>query len=184
MRNSCFRYAILVLLFMCECICFVFHQITHGFKDAADIREPAIPLAARSVSQGDCPAQSAWLVTIKSKELEFLFSCFFFSPYNFQLREESDYPSALFSLYSKSIILEAFLTPLKHFELWPLTQIPTSVRAVFPGEHCIPNRFNPFHWVNRAKSEKGTDTWFLYLLCQYWSHHTSMCFQLKPIHRS
>lgn len=117
MRNSCFRYAILVLLFMCECICFVFHQITHGFKDAADIREPAIPLAARSVSQGDCPAQSAWLVTIKSKELEFLFSCFFFSPYNFQLREESDYPSALFSLYSKSIILEAFLTPLKHFEL-------------------------------------------------------------------
>lgn len=67
---------ILALLFMCGCICFMFYLITFGFNDAADNREAAIALAARWVSQGDCPA---WLVTIKSKEAKkWNFSSLFF----------------------------------------------------------------------------------------------------------
>lgn len=115
----------------------MFHQITHGFKDAADMREPAIALAARSVKE-IIQHNQPFSVTIESKELERLFSVkFFFSWYTFQLQEESDYPFGLFSLFSNSIILEAFLTPLKHFELWPLTPIPPSFRVGIPrGGSC------------------------------------------------
>lgn len=66
-------FSILALLFMCACICFMFHQITHGFKDAADMREPAIALAARSVKE-IIQHNQPFSVTMESKELERLFS--------------------------------------------------------------------------------------------------------------
>lgn len=101
------------------------------------MREPAIALADRSVSQGDYPAQSAFFCDNKKQRVGIFF---FFSWYIFQLREESDYPFGLFSLFSKSIILEAFLTLLKHFELWPLTPIPTSFQAGIPGGGSWPKQ--------------------------------------------
>lgn len=105
------------------------------------MREPAIALAARSVSQRDYPAQSALFYDNKKQRVGISLLCeVFFSWYTFQLWEESDYPFGLFFLFSKSIILEAFLTPLKHFELWPLTPIPTSFRVGIPGGGSSPKQ--------------------------------------------
>lgn len=91
-----------------------------------------------SLSQGDYPAQSAFFRDNRKQRVGTSLLCeVFFSWYTFQLREESDYPFGLFSLFSNSIILEAFLTPLKHFELWPLTPIPPSFRVGIPrGGSC------------------------------------------------
>lgn len=75
MQNIFGGYGILALLFMCACICFMFQQITNGFKDAADMREPAIALAARSVSQRDYPAQSALFYDNKKQRVGISLLC-------------------------------------------------------------------------------------------------------------
>lgn len=141
------------------------------------MRESAIALAAHSVSQGDYPAQSALFCDNKKKRVGISLFCevFFSSWYTFQLREESDYPLVCFPYSQSQSSSKPFslLLSTLNCDLW--LQYPHRSGLVFLGDGPVPNRFNPFRWANKAKTEKGTDAWFLRLGCEYSSRRTSAC---------
>lgn len=145
------------------------------------MREPAIALAARSVSRGDYPAQSASFCDNKKQTVGISLLCevFFFHDIPSSSERNQITPLGCF-LYSQSQSSSkpfSLLLSTLNCDLW--LQYPHCSGLVFPGEGPVPNKFNPFHWANKVKSKKGTDAWFIHLLCEYWAHRTSACFWLS-----
>lgn len=146
------------------------------------MREPAIALAAPSVSQGDYPAQSALFCDNKKHRVGISPLCevfFFFHDIPSSSKRNQITPLVCFPYSQSQSSSKPFslLLSTLNCDLW--LRYPHRSGLVFPGEGPVLYRFNPFHEANKAKKEKGSDTWFFHLLCEYSSHRKSSCFCFK-----
>lgn len=145
--------------------------------------ESAIALAARSVSQGDYPAQSAFFYDNKKKRLGISFLCevFFFHDIPSSSERTQINPFGLFSFYSQSQSSSkpfSLLLSTLNCHLW--LRYPRRSGLVFPGG-TLPSQqiesvsLSKTKW--KVKKELTHD--FFAFFCEYSSRHTSACLCFK-----